>query len=208
MCTFLCVFKCVCVCVIGGGILPLHCVDRWLHLFFFFSSHPITEWKLISRFRRDLWTLGSGISIPPSTHTHAEIRSLRLQCLSCHRGQPPPPLTPPCNNLLSQHRQSWQTASVMGLADTCVWQRFVTVSLLHWIWIILQVVPHPGNTHTYHGTLTLQGIKGRSYRKGQWEGCCQVWGKMAHGMFKLVIEIVRERKKGFKKVDQRKIIET
>lgn len=35
-----------------------------------------------------------------------------------------------------------------------------------------------------------------------------MWGKMAHGMFKLVIEIVKERKKGFKKVDQRKIIET
>ena len=63
-----CVWVCVCVGLRRRGVLP--CFDRWVHLFFF-SSHPITEWKLISRFRRDLWTLGSGISIqPPHTHTH------------------------------------------------------------------------------------------------------------------------------------------
>lgn len=98
---WVCMFVCVEVCVLRGVVLPVCPALTADCTFSFFSSHPITEWKLISRFRRDLWTLGSGISIPPSTHahTHIQIQSLGLQCLSCHRGQQ----SPHCNNLPSRH---------------------------------------------------------------------------------------------------------
>lgn len=98
-CVFM--FGCTTVCVLGrevGVYLPPFS-DRWLHLFFFFSSHPITEWKLISRFRHDLWTLGSGISTPPSTHTHTHTlgNSGFNVCLVTEVNGPP------CNNLPSRH---------------------------------------------------------------------------------------------------------